>query len=84
MFVRPAPGMKVRDPDSRLPLPAEGREVPESSYWVRKIRSGDVVLADPAAPGRRVTERLPPPEVETSAKAPDAAPASADRKETRR
>lgn len=43
MFVKPAHGVKVRDPDSRLHLPEEGREVPESSFWIRRLRAGDVV-----------------------------------------
>lgn len=44
MRVKPAEGLKVRDPISKLHIPAEGCDVPESSYWVRRIRSGDVVI----------------------------------------
>lgn len=44
MKVKPAEGRKVRDPISKLHLPDEGRDVPESTYWVRRILSGDVVL----------------------------------------
>ncbi len=43
MFIRPAPGLKVRDPDLRDLLPAEGREVPDSDYWIRRLRDGDVI-----------------------------------------
>ncbi len=43
MFVKPAPGVKVRDPISKFHIPDEGAEVPESSYWIRRLRSGDVV-----------------------------------------
>jgi hypothetical protein len=50
MFVKPAPGLKVRDEISRLHLPAEGREVPESSYWLRRLASGDVIKVEPQAP----------------------------------
>jgi hypothetical protein len=51
MFVKPAPGTKVRDPISRLHIPESGVEVPESSYWIRRVQSGDVVRVDaqPAA-----------------------------------
>ncbi len=49
MFVKPAPGLKVRDPVSLLHLPEDGKEVPESSYWYRRLRSGDVFLASPPA-----------------------------------
>ena len=44
MFVLPAPGRKVRDPITKKHLPAGGKEVPESTYWIRRIRCGDVVL----------------------------------------
>lgn len=46
MFVKPSPGIKVRDPISLLHLPEAGAEVPESSYWIRRLRSGDVVAVD--------------------------------------
>jgi hypothetical protein len=53
MFVKPADrqveGMPlvVRDPDLRDFLPPEGREVPDSMYWHRRLIDGDVVLATP-------------------------------------
>jgi hypothetical protein len=46
MFVKPAPGLRVRDPISRLHLPEGGAEVPESSYWIRRVQSGDVVRVE--------------------------------------
>lgn len=51
MFVKPAvPGLVVRDPHSKIPLPAAGASVPDdSSYWQRRLRSGDVVVAEPPA-----------------------------------
>ncbi len=50
MFVKPAPGLKVRHPQTRQHIPVEGVEVPDTdSYWVRRLRSGDVVLVKPAA-----------------------------------
>lgn len=45
MFVKPSPGVRVRDPVTKLHIPAAGVEVPESSYWIRRLRSGDVVVA---------------------------------------
>ncbi len=48
MFVKPAPGLKVRDPKTKQHLPESGAEVPDSdSYWVRRLRDGDVVRATP-------------------------------------
>lgn len=46
MFVKPAPGLLVRDPVTKFPLPAEGREVQPTSYWMRRIASGDVELTE--------------------------------------
>lgn len=57
MYVKPAErqveGMPlvVRDPDLKDLLPAEGRDVPETPYWRRRVIDGDVVLsAAPEAP----------------------------------
>ncbi len=46
MFVKPAPRLLVRDPVTKFQLPAEGREVQATSYWLRRIASGDVQLVD--------------------------------------
>ena len=56
MYVKPAAReiegrpLVVRDPDLLDFLPAEGRLVPDSDYWYRRLRDGDVVPAEPAAP----------------------------------
>lgn len=50
MFVKPAPGKRVRDPQSRQHIPAEGMEVSATdTYWVRRLQDGDVVVVKPAA-----------------------------------
>jgi len=41
--VRPAKGIKVRDPHSKLHLAEQGAEVPRTSYWLRRLASGDVI-----------------------------------------
>jgi hypothetical protein len=41
MFVIPNVPI-VRDPVSKKPLPPEGREVPETTYWIRRVAAGDV------------------------------------------
>ncbi|MDX2265444.1 MAG: DUF2635 domain-containing protein [Hyphomicrobiales bacterium] len=60
-FVRPnpeRPGLLVRMPERNMaPLPPEGRAVPLTEYWVRRINDGAVVLADD--PGAQPT--LPAP-----------------------
>jgi hypothetical protein len=51
MLVKPASGLKVRDPVKKDYLPVDGREVPDTSiYWTRRIQFGDVVLVDPETP----------------------------------
>lgn len=44
MFVKAKKGLKVRDPKTKRHLPDEGKEVPESSFWLRRLNAGDVVL----------------------------------------
>lgn len=47
MFIKPAtPATKIRDPHTKRHLPPEGREVPESTYWLRRLRDGSAVLAE--------------------------------------
>jgi hypothetical protein len=51
MFVKPAASLRVLDPVHKQPMAPEGREVPDIAYWHRRLRDGDVVLAnaEPAA-----------------------------------
>jgi cytoskeletal protein RodZ len=48
MFVKPEAGRTVRDPVKGTLLPEEGAEVPESTFWNRRLRDGDVVKTDAA------------------------------------
>jgi hypothetical protein len=47
MRVRPAkPGLLIPDPEAPAHdrwLPAEGRDVPDTEYWRRRLADGDVV-----------------------------------------
>lgn len=47
IFVVPADGLIVRYPEqpSRI-LPENGAEVPETSYWLRRIADGDVLVVN--------------------------------------
>lgn len=50
MRVIPAPGLLVPWPDGPAPhLPPEGAEVPETTYWRRRLGDGSVTEA-PASP----------------------------------
>jgi hypothetical protein len=48
--VRPVAGGLVRDPATRVPLPAEGADVERSSYWLSRISDGSVELVLPSPP----------------------------------
>lgn len=51
MYIKPATGQSVPDPDSGGILPAAGRDVRPSIYWGQRLLVGDVVsAADPASP----------------------------------
>ncbi len=51
MFIKPGPGLKVRDPVTRAFLPDTGRAVSDTDFfWLRRLRDGDVVAAEPPAP----------------------------------
>lgn len=67
IFVKPAPGLVVRDPKSLLPLPAEGKEVGASNYWYRRIAAGDVELVPSPAPAPADTPEPLPPAPDTKA-----------------
>ncbi|MET3135504.1 hypothetical protein AAKU55_005814 [Oxalobacteraceae bacterium GrIS 1.11] len=58
MFVKPAPGLLIPDPDLRDYLSDEGREVPDTSYWHRRLSDGDVVAAKPETPATAVTPTI--------------------------
>jgi len=52
----PKPGVLVKDPRTRIPLPAKGGLVdldgPNRTYWMRRLRDGDLLREAPAdAPG---------------------------------
>lgn len=45
MRVKPAPGLKVRNPADKQLLPPEGIDVPDDSIlWTKILNDGDVVL----------------------------------------
>jgi len=57
IFIKPARReLIVRDPATAEALPAEGACRPRSSYWMRRLRDGDVVEAKPAKRARKSEE----------------------------
>lgn len=50
-YVMPAPGLKVRDPQTRRHIADVGQWVPLDQFWLRRLADGDVVAAtEPATP----------------------------------
>lgn len=48
VFVRPAPGVRIADPQTGQYLPEEGLLVPRSGFWLRRLKDGDVISSAPA------------------------------------
>jgi hypothetical protein len=69
MYIKPREGFVIPDRDRRDYLPAEGREVPSTDYWNRRLRDGDVVIAAPPEPPA-------PPPAPPEPPAPPPAPAA--------
>lgn len=54
MKVKPVdPAAVILDPQTMRQLPADGGEVPESSFWIRRLRAGEVVRIDQPEPTGR-------------------------------
>lgn len=49
MIVKPVPGRRVRDPDTMAILQDE-TEVPNTSFWQRRLVEGDVSLVEAKPP----------------------------------
>ncbi|OGP10447.1 MAG: hypothetical protein A2048_01400 [Deltaproteobacteria bacterium GWA2_45_12] len=45
-FLKPAPGVKIRDPRTKEFLPIDGRRVEMTVYWNRRIQDGTVVAVE--------------------------------------
>lgn len=46
IFIKPKGDMKVVKPETALHLKAEGEYVEQSTYWLRRISDGDVILIE--------------------------------------
>jgi hypothetical protein len=42
-ILRACPGRRVRDPQTLALLPPDGQRKPLNSYWLRRLRDGDVM-----------------------------------------
>jgi Protein of unknown function (DUF2635) len=61
MKIKPAnPALKIPYEGTLLMLPDDGADVPDTQYWRRRLRDGDVVLVDaPSPPPPRTPQRQP-------------------------
>jgi hypothetical protein len=48
LYIKPAPGCLVRDPRTLKPLAEEGESKPKTPFWLRRLRDGSVIKAEPA------------------------------------
>jgi hypothetical protein len=46
IFLKPAEGLIVKDPETGKPLAPEGENKPDTTYWRRRIADGDVEAGD--------------------------------------
>jgi hypothetical protein len=53
------PNAVIRDPHTHFALPPEGGDVPENSFWVRRLRAGEVVRINEPSPPVGI-EPVPP------------------------
>jgi len=44
LFVKPAPGLMIRDPASKLHLPPHGKAVADVQFWQRRLADKDCVV----------------------------------------
>lgn len=59
IFVKPAPGLVVRDPKTKEALPPEGARKEKSTHWLRRKAAGDVEflpLLKPTKPAKPAAE----------------------------
>lgn len=43
IFVMPKEGLKIRRPDTKRFLSSDGENVPNNSFWKRRLSDGDVL-----------------------------------------
>lgn len=49
-YMVPKKGVFIRDPETRQPLPPEGKQLAVSTFWNRRARDGDVKMYDSPPP----------------------------------
>lgn len=57
LYIKPAKGVKVRDPRSGEHLPETGAEVIKNRYWLRRLGDGDVVETSKTKAAAKATSK---------------------------
>lgn len=57
--VYPVKGRTALDPLSGFQIPPEGKEVPLTQFWCRRINAGDVTLTKPSAKKTLIKKAAP-------------------------
>lgn len=47
MFVKPRQGLRLLRPDTSTQLLDCGEHVPDTSFWLRRLKDGDVIMVSP-------------------------------------
>ena len=48
LYLKPVPGVTVRDPETLQPLAENGEKKPRTTYWLRRLKDGDVSVVQAA------------------------------------
>lgn len=59
IFVKPKEGLKIKRPDTNRFLAPEGEDVPNSTFWQRRLTDGDVVLLAEKKPEQKKPAEKP-------------------------
>lgn len=71
IFVQPVEGRRCKDPETYELLPVRGKSVVKNSYWLRRVKDGDCIVADrPGAVVAAKKERKTRKRVEAAVVAP--------------
>ncbi|MBR0643989.1 DUF2635 domain-containing protein [Plastoroseomonas hellenica] len=68
VYVKPGEGRRVRHPETRLPIPAEGADLVRDLFVRRRIAAGDLVVTERPSPAATAPAEAPPPSTPTAKK----------------
>jgi len=57
IIIKPAPGLKIRNPINQIHIKSEGEAVENNTFWRRRLKDGSVVLANSDKPAIKVQKK---------------------------